>query len=182
VRGCESARCATLPVVHSLIRPLVALALAVALISGAAAQTADPFIGTWKLVPEKSKYESGQPPQNFTRTYEDRGGGVIFMTVESVNAQGATRRSYVAYKRDGKPYPEGVAGDTAVRMSATKSIDPYTEEVEFFVDGVRAVTGTTDTTIVISKDGRTMTQQLRTTAQDGRRITNVAVYEKQAPR
>jgi hypothetical protein len=131
-----------------------------------------------KLIPEKSKYESGQPPRGFTRTYEDRGGGVLFMTVESVNAQGATRRSWVAYKRDGKPYPEGVAGDTAVRMSATRSVDPYTEEVEFFVDGVRAVTGTTGTTMTISRDGRTLTQQLRITGQDGRQVTNVAVYEK----
>jgi hypothetical protein len=41
------------------------------------------------------------------------------------------------------------------------------------------VTGTTSTTIAVSKDGRTMTQQLRMAGQDGRRITNVAVYEKQ---
>ena len=157
----------------------VVFALVLALVSSTAAQSADPFIGRWKLLPEKSKYESGTPPSGFTRTYEDRGGGVIFMTVETVNAQGTLRRSYVAYKRDGKPYPEGIAGDTAVRMSATRSIDPYTEDVEFFVDGVRVVTGTTGTSMSISKDGRTLTQQLRIVTQDGRQITNVAVYEKQ---
>jgi hypothetical protein len=161
------------------ILPAFVLALFVLAPSVATAQTTDPFIGTWKLIPEKSKYENGTPPQNFTRTYEDRGGGVIFMTVVTVNAQGAARRSWVAYKRDGKPYPEGVAGDAAVRMSATRSIDPYTEEVEFYVDGVRATTGTTSTTMTISKDGRTLTQQLRSTGQDGRTTTNVAVYEKQ---
>jgi hypothetical protein len=157
---------------------LILLVLA-ALASNAGAQSTDPFIGTWKLSPEKSKYESGTPPQNFTRTYEDRGGGVVFMTVTSVTAQGATRRSWVAYKRDGKPYPEGVAGDTAVRMSATRSVDLFTEEVEFYVDGVKATTGTTSTTMTISKDGRTLTQQLRTTGQDGRVTTNVAVYDRQ---
>ena len=155
-------------------------ALALVMLSSVAAQPADPFIGRWKLIPEKSKYESGTPPSGFTRTYEDRGGGVIFMTMETVNAQGAARRSYVAYKRDGKPYPEGIAGDTAVRMSVTRAIDPYTEEVEFIVDGVRVVSGTTGATMSISKDGRTLTQQMRITTQDGRQITNVAVYEKQA--
>lgn len=157
-------------------------ALCVVLTASAAAQATDPFVGIWKLMPEKSKYESGQPPQNFTRTYEDRGGGVMFMTIESVNAQGASRRSWVAYKRDGKPYPEGVAGDTAVRMSVTRAVDPYTEEVEFFIDGVPVVTGTTGTTITVSRDGTTMTQQMRIAGPDGRRITNVAVYEKQTPR
>jgi hypothetical protein len=164
-----------------LLRVAVVFACSWLSASSALAQAADPFVGTWKLVPEKSKYESGAPPTGFTRTYEDRGGGVLFMTVETVNAQGTVRRSWVAYKRDGKPYPEGVAGDTAVRMSATRSVDRYTEEVEFYVDGVKAVTGTTGTTMTISKDGKTLTQQLRIVGQDGRQITNVAVYEKQGP-
>ena len=70
----------------------------------------DPFVGVWRLSAEKSTYESGGAPRGFTRTYEDRGNGTIFMTTDVVNAQGNTTRSYLVYKRDGKPYPEAAIG------------------------------------------------------------------------
>ena len=56
-----------------------------------APETKDPFIGVWKLNPVKSKYESGGAPTSFTRTYEDRGGGTIFMTTDVTIPQGSTR-------------------------------------------------------------------------------------------
>lgn len=157
------------------------LLLCLALSTLATAQTIDPFVGTWKIVPEKSTYENGQPPRNFTRTYEDRGGGVLLMTIETVNNQGVARRSYVAFKRDGKPYPEGAVGATAVRMSATTAVDSHTDEVVFFTDGVRVETGTIRTTMTVSKDGKSLTQKMYILGQDGRQVTNTAVYEKQPP-
>ena len=56
---------------------------------GARAQ--DPFIGVWKLSAEKSKYESGGAPKSFVRTYEDRGGGTIFMTTDVIIPLGSAR-------------------------------------------------------------------------------------------
>jgi hypothetical protein len=51
----------------------------------------DPFIGVWKLSAEKSRYESGGAPKSFTRTYEDRGGGTIFLTTDVTVPQGSAR-------------------------------------------------------------------------------------------
>ena len=39
-------------------------------------------------------------PTGFTRTYEDRGDGTIFMTTDVVTAQGATRSAFTV---NGKP-------------------------------------------------------------------------------
>src|SRR5262245_36240238 len=77
--------------------------------------TKDPFIGAWKLNREKSKYESGGAPTSFTRTYEDRGGGTIFMTTDVTIPQGSAR-TYLVYRRDGKAYPQAAAGVQSFRL------------------------------------------------------------------
>ena len=51
-------------------------------------QTADPFIGTWKLNVAKSKFDPGPPPKSVTWYFEDRGSGVILRTIEGIDAQG----------------------------------------------------------------------------------------------
>src|ERR1044072_24618 len=89
--------------------PLLVLLIAVSMLSTGvlaqrqtrpAAPTArDPFIGTWKLSADKSKYESGGAPKSFVRTYEDRGGGTIFMTTDVTIPQGRAR-AYLVYRRD----------------------------------------------------------------------------------
>jgi hypothetical protein len=135
----------------------------------------DPFIGVWKLNPEKSKYDSGGAPTSFTRTYEDRGGGTIFMTTDVTIPQGSTR-AYLVYRRDGQPYPEAAVGAPAIRMVSVKAIDPRTEDVYFIVDGK---TSETPSTITISADGMTMTQVVSGRDAKGKAFTNTIVYDKQ---
>jgi hypothetical protein len=135
----------------------------------------DPFIGVWKLNAEKSKYESGGAPTSFTRTYEDRGGGTIFMTTDVTIPQGSTR-AYLVYRRDGKPYPEAAVGAQAIRMVSVKAIDPRTEDVYFIVDGK---TSETPSTITVSADGMTMTQVVSGRDANGKAFTNTIVYDKQ---
>jgi len=140
-----------------------------------APNTNDPFIGVWKLNTGKSKYESGGAPTSFTRTYEDRGGGTIFMTMDVTIPQGSAR-TYLVYRRDGKPYPEAAAGAQAIRMVTVKASDPRTEDVYFIVDGK---TSETPSTITISADGMTMTQVVRGRDAKGKAFTNTIVYDKQ---
>jgi hypothetical protein len=156
----------------------VAVAVLIAAVAPAEvrAQREDPFAGVWRLNVEKSVYEAGRPPRSFTRTYEDRGGGVIFLSVESVSANGATTRAYVVYKRDGKPYPEAAAGTRSVRMVAFRAVDNNTEEVTVVTDG-RATDGAN--TLSVSRDRKTLTQTLKGITADGRPYTNVVVYERQ---
>jgi hypothetical protein len=146
--------------------------------STTAAVRTDPFIGIWRLSAEKSKYESGGPPRGFTRTYEDRGNGTILMTTDVANAQGATTRSYLVYRRDGKPYPEAAIGVESIRLVAVKAIDRNTEELAFVVEG-KPVESTTTMTVSVSTDGSTMTQVLSGKTAQGRTFTNTLIFDKQ---
>ena len=137
--------------------------------------TKDPFIGIWKLNPVKSKYESGGAPTSFTRTYEDRGGGTIFMTTDVTIPQGSTR-TYLVYRRDGKPYPEAALGAQSIRMVAVTAIDPRNEDVYFIVDGKSS---DTPSPITIAADGMTMTQVVSGRDAKGKAFTNTIVYDKQ---
>ena len=140
-----------------------------------AAQTRDPFVGVWLLNPQTSKYETGGPPKRLSRTYEDRGGGTMFMTTDVVTTQG-TAYSYLVYKRDGKPYPEAAVAADSVRLVIVRSIDPRTEELFFSVDGKPS---DKPSTITISADGMTMTQVVTVRNSKGQPFTNTVVYDKQ---
>jgi hypothetical protein len=156
-----------------VVRGLVAALIVVCGATTAVAQS-DPFIGVWKVNPDKSTYEAGRPPRSFVRSYEDRGGGTILLTVDSVSAAGASARLFVVYKRDGKPYPESTTGARTVRMIAVRAVDNFTEEVAIVgaaADGAN--------TLVVSRDRKTLTQIMKGLTPDGRPYTNIVVYEKQ---
>ena len=135
----------------------------------------DPFIGVWKLSAEKSKFDSGGAPRTFTRTYEDRGGGTIFMITDAAGSQGPAVRAYLVYKRDGKAYPEAAVGATAIRMATVRAVNARTEDVTFSESASSDLTGT----ITVSADGMTMTQVLNGTNAKGRAFTNTLVFDKQ---
>jgi hypothetical protein len=135
----------------------------------------DPFIGVWRLSAEKSNYESGGAPKSFTRTYEDRGGGTIFMTTDVTIPQGSAR-AYLVYRRDGKPYPEAAVGAESIRMVTVKAIDARTEDIYFIVDGKASEK---PNTVTISADGMTMTQVVSGTTSKGKPFTNTVVYDRQ---
>jgi hypothetical protein len=139
------------------------------------ASSADPFVGVWKLNADKSKYESGGAPRSFIRTYEDRGGGTIFMITDAAGTQGPAERAYLVYKRDGKAYPEAAVGAASIRMVTVRAMNPRTEALGFIVDGKAS-----DTTsiITIAADGMTMTQVLNGKNNKGP-FTNTLVFDKQ---
>ena len=124
---------------------------------------------------KKSNYEAGGVPKSLTRTYEDRGGGTMFMITDVVTSDGATR-SYLVYKRDGKPYPEAAIGATAIRLVTVRAVDPRNEEMFVIVDGK---TSDKPITITISPNGTTMTQVMSVKNTKGQSLTNTLVYEKQ---
>jgi hypothetical protein len=137
----------------------------------------DPFVGVWQLSAEKSNYESGGAPKGFIRTYEDRGDGTIFMTTDVITAQGTTR-SYLVYKRDGKPYPEAALGVESIRLVMVKAIDRYTEAMAYTVSG-KPLDNIATITVSVSTDGRTMTQVLSGKTGQGRAFTNTLIFDKQ---
>lgn len=166
---------------------LLVLVAALALSAGVSAQRAatraraaapaatDPFVGVWKLSADKSTYESGGAPKSFTRTYEDRGGGTIFMTTDVTVPQGSAR-AYLVYRRDGKAYPEAAVGAESIRMVSVKSVDRRTEDIYFIIDGK---TSERPSTVTVSSDGMTMTQVVSGMTSKGKPFTNTVVYERQ---
>ena len=162
---------------QSLLRTLtfgVVLALVVSVVS-LSAQERDPRIGIWKLNVVQSTFDPGQPPQSVTRTYEDRGGGVTLVTIEGINAQGNPIFIQVAYKLDGKDYPQATIGAQTVRTVLQKLVDADTVEV-IVKTGDKVIETNTQT---VSKDGKTMTYRGKGMDAQGRPTSAVQVFEKQ---
>jgi hypothetical protein len=128
-------------------------------------------LGSWILDAEKSSYDPGPPPRSQTRTYERVPEG-IQATITTVDAKGLsiTARYTAAY--DSLEHP--LTGSATVDAIALKRVNAYTAEAT--LTHARKLIGTARR--VIAEDGKTMTITYRGTDENGRAVTNVAVYGK----
>ena len=127
-------------------------------------------LGTWKLNEAKSKFAG--KARNHTVIYE-AAGDQIKVTVEGVDANGTAVRNEWTGKFDGNDYP--VTGETNADARSYKLIDSHTLEIANKKAGKTTMTGR----IVVSKDGKTRTVTTNATDEQGKKVTNVAVYDKQ---
>ena len=148
-------------------------------VSALLGQGKDVLIGTWKVDFEKSKADPPPPgprPQSVMRTFEDRGGGVLVATTETINADGKKGLVVVVFKRDGKPYPIATTGSGQnLAMMAFKKIDAHNNEHTTTVDGKVVNTGTEK----ISADGKTYVEERKGTNPRGIAFDNITVWERQ---
>lgn len=164
---------------HARLRRLLfATAVSVPLVfsAGSSPQEApagDLVIGTWALNVEKSSYSPGPAPRSQTRTYEAVPEG-IKATIVTVDAKGQSVTARYTAKYDSLEYP--LTGSAIIDAIALKRVNAYTSEAT--LTHARKLIGTARR--VISEDGKTMTITFRGTDENGRAVTNVAVYEKQA--
>jgi hypothetical protein len=159
------------PPVSSCIPLLVAfLVLAFPIIGYA---QPDPAIGTWKLVPEKSKYTPGPAPSNIVVKIEAAGLDALEVTASSTAANGKVVTTHYTARADGKEYP--VTGQPDYDAVSFKQLAPGS------VMGMRKRGGNIVQTYtrVVSKDRRTMT--VTTTGVDAanKPINYVAVFNRQ---
>jgi hypothetical protein len=146
--------------------------LAFALVAMAAiALAADNTLGTWKLNTAKTKPAPGvSPVTNLTVTREATDGGVK-ITGKGERADGTKIDAVTNATYDGKPVTvtgTGLRYDTV----ATKQVNANTitqERTKYHVT-VR---------IVVSADGKTLTQTTKGTTADGKPITATTVFDKQ---
>jgi hypothetical protein len=144
----------------------VALAAAMSLLA------ADPFLGTWKMNPAKSKYNPGPAPKSATMAYTQDGDWIVGKS-DTVGADGRATTATNRYKRDGKEYPyKSATGDSGT--IAVKAIDANTAQAT-----IKAGKSTLTIRTTISNDGKSFTRTTKGTDAEGRQIDNVAVYEKQ---
>ncbi len=126
---------------------------------------ANPFVGTWKLNVEKSKF-SDPAPRSRTRTVYGLENGMIFVQ-EGVDSQGMNEGFTGLVRFDGKERRSIYPGQTAL----CSVIDANTYVVVFKADGKE----TKRVTEAISNGGRTLTS---TTRGQGKEPESVHVFEK----
>lgn len=135
---------------------------------------ADNSIGTWKLNIEKSKFTppSTNPITSLTIVNEAVDGGVKVAVTGQVK-DGTPITSSHTVKYDGKEYPvPGAPWDT----TALKQVDANTFTYENKKTGGKFhSTGR----IVISKDGKTMTDTTKGTNAEGQPSSGLWIYDKQ---
>jgi len=138
----------------------------------AVAQPKDPFVGTWTLNVAKSKYSPGPAPKAQTSTYESSGGGYT-VTVKSTPASGGVQEWTYTTKLDGASSP--ITGNNPnADMTTVKRIDATTLESVSTKGGKE----TTRQRNVVSADGKTRTVTTTGVDGQGRKVSNVAVYER----
>ena len=148
----------------------IALSISLVFVSVAMGFQADMHIGTWKLNEAKSKFSGNA--RNHTVVYE-AAGDQIKVVVEGVDENGNAIRNEWTGKFDGKDYP--VTGEANSDARSYKIIDKNTLTITNKKGGKATLTGR----IVISADGKSRTVTTTATNAQGKKVTNVAVYDKQ---
>lgn len=146
---------------------LVTLAAAVAMYA------ADPWVGTWKLNPAKSKSTFTNSVKTRTDKFEAMPDGSLKQTRTETRADGTTLNGTTVFKLDGKEYPAtGFLWDS---ISAKRLSDNSYQTV------VKKKGGPLNQTSVntFSADGKTRTTVTKGTDQTGKSGEATQVYDKQ---
>jgi hypothetical protein len=132
---------------------------------------ADPNVGSWKLNEAKSKIAAGAP-KNLTVVYTSAGDSYKCV-VDGVDGTGKATHNEWTGKFDGKAYP--VTGDPAADTRSLKMTSPGHYALTNAKDGKTIVTGTVE----FSADKNTRTLMTHMTDAAGKKLTSVAVYDRQ---
>jgi hypothetical protein len=134
----------------------------------------NPFIGTWKLNPAKSKFAPGTELKEMTVTFEAVGNEVKrIVSGLDPDGQQVNQSSTIAW--DGKPH-KIEAPDAPPIMVAVKKVGDHTLDVTVkqpdgkLLDTVKAV---------VSQDGKSLTVNEKGQDPKGRKLDNTEVFEKQ---
>lgn len=149
----------------------LAFCFAGAAICAAQMSTIDSSImGTWKLNEAKSKFGDGAT-RSHTVIYQADGDNVK-VTVDGIDATGATTHSEWTGKFDGKEYP--ATGGPAGATRSYKKVNDRTLTFEEKDHGRVTERGR----IVVSADGKSRTVTVSAINKEGVKVTSTAVYDK----
>jgi hypothetical protein len=148
----------------------IALAISLVFVTVAMGFQTDPQMGTWKINEAKSKFAG--KARNHTVVYESVGDQVK-VVVDGVDESGNPAHSEWTGKYDGKDYP--VTGDANSDVRSYRRINKNTLMIRGKKNGKTTLTGR----IVIARNGKSRTVTTTTTNPQGKKVTTVAVYDKQ---
>jgi endonuclease YncB( thermonuclease family) len=146
------------------------LSLALCFVAAAPCFAQATEMGTWKLNEAKSKIPAGAA-KNSTVVYVADGDNIKVTTDGTIDGK-ATHSEWTG-KFDGKDYPASglSAGDTR----SYKRINDHSLSMDIKAGGKVTSSGK----IVVSADGKTRTVDLKVTDSAGKKVSSVAVYDKQ---
>lgn len=149
---------------------MIAFAISLVFVSMALGYQNNPQMGTWKLNETKSKFTG--KARNNSVVYE-AAGDQTKVTVDGVDENGSAVHNEWTGKFDGKDYP--VTGDSNSDTRSYRMINKNTLALTNRKAGKVTLTGR----IVVSRDGKTRTVTTTARNAQGKKVTNVAVYDKQ---
>ena len=132
---------------------------------------ADPNVGSWKLNEAKSKIAAGAA-KNLTVVYTAAGDNYKCV-VDGVDDAGKPTHNEWTGKFDGKDYP--VTGDPSADSRSIKLVSPGHYALTNSKDGKTILTGTVE----FSADNKTRTLTTHMTDAAGKKLTSIAVYDRQ---
>ena len=159
-------------ITRSLVASVACLGLVALLISPVSAQN-DSQVGVWKLNVAKSKYSPGPAPKSATTTIEAAGAGTK-VSVHQMRADGTAAEWGFSADYDGKDNPM-TGNNPDADMIARTRVDANT------IQSISKKAGKVTTTQLskVSADGKTRTVTTKGLNAAGKKVNNVAVYDKQ---
>jgi hypothetical protein len=149
----------------------LALVLAVARDARPAAPAEDPFTGTWKLAPARSRLQPPIPRSLVTHIQCDEKG--LSVREEIVDADGKPKTVTGKAGFDGRDYL--VTGTPFADTVSYRRVDARTIKGTSKKDGKILV----HETVIVSPDGKTMTATYEGKDAQGKDVVATAVFEKQ---
>jgi hypothetical protein len=132
---------------------------------------ADPFVGTWKLDPAKTKYTSGTPAKDVTLVIEEQGDGYQVTATGSYQDGSPVSVKYTVPKAGGA----GTVQEGAFDAVTSKRVSARVRDNRYSKNGKEILSRR----VVVSQDGKTMRINVKGTDAQGKSIAGVDVFDKQ---
>lgn len=158
-----------------LLAVLALSAVASGPVMAQAMMPANPFVGTWKMNPAKSKFTGVPAPKSLSRVVVADGAAVKF-TYSGVGADGKAIDYSFTTNYDGKDSAiTGTGAPGGADAVAIKRTTPNKAEAVLKKDGKEIGKSMSD----VSKDGKVATTRGSGKTSDGKDYNTVVVYDKQ---
>jgi len=131
----------------------------------------DPFAGTWKLNPAKTKYTTGTAPKAVTLVIEEQGANLL-VTATGTNADGSpVSVTYTVPIKGGA----GTVQTGDFDGITAKQVSDHVRENSYTKGGTELRTRR----MTVSEDGKSLKSIVTGTGTNGQKVDGVDVYDKQ---
>ena len=156
-------------------RSVIAAAILFVLAIATAAMAEDPWVGTWKLNPAKSKAPGGRLPHPSSTNIIEIQGETMHLISKQTDSTGKLEQVEYTAKLDGKEYP--VTATPPGPQPYTISLKRINARTREFVEVIG--TFTIKGQDVLSEDGKSFSRIVNSKDAEGHDTSVIQVFEKQ---